>query len=68
MTGREVYESLVEEVCMLNRVDMIEQLMHFPGNVRLDFTEDYLHSCDTDYLRHLLLAALWRCHMKAVAC
>jgi hypothetical protein len=68
MNGSDVYESLVEEVCTLNRVDMIAQLAHFPGNLRLDFSKDFLHSCDTDYLRHLLLAALWRCHMKAMAC
>jgi hypothetical protein len=60
----ELYESLIQEVCGLERDAVIERLSRFPGDLRLDFSLDYLHSCDTERLRHLLLAAMWRCRIK----
>jgi hypothetical protein len=66
MSSIEVYESLIAEVYGLERAAMIERLAHFPGNLRLDFTEDFLTRCDDDRLRHLLLAAEWRSRCKAL--
>ncbi len=65
MSSTEIYESLLQQVVSLDRSGMIERLQHFPGDLRLDFSEEYLRSCDSDRLRHLLLAALWRCQMKS---
>ena len=48
----------------MDREELISRLSRFPGNLRLDFSEDYLESCDTDQLRHVLMAALWRCELK----
>jgi hypothetical protein len=59
-----LYESLIQEVCGLDRSIMIERLADFSGDLRLDFSRAYLESCDTERLRHLLLAALWRCRSK----
>jgi len=64
MTSVDVYESLIVEVAALDRASMIDRLARFPGELRLDFSDDYLHRCDNDRLRHILLAALWRCQMK----
>jgi hypothetical protein len=65
MSSLEVYESLIVEVSTLDRPALIERLAHFPGNLRLDFTEEFLIRCDDDRLRHLLLAAEWRSRCKA---
>jgi hypothetical protein len=66
MSSLEVYESLIAEVYVLDRATLIERLAHFPGNLRLDFTEDFLTRCDDDRLRHLLLAAEWRARCKTL--
>jgi hypothetical protein len=66
MSSSELYESLLVEVAEMGREQMIAQLARFPGNVRLDFSEDYLEGCGTDQLRHLLLAAMWRSGVKAM--
>jgi hypothetical protein len=43
---------------------MIDRLSRFHGNLHLDFSSEFLRTCETDQLRHLLVAALWRCEMK----
>ncbi len=60
MSSAELYDSLVVQVATLPRAAMIDRLARFPGQLRLDFSQDYLNGCETDQLRHLLLAALWR--------
>jgi hypothetical protein len=67
MSSTEIYESIIGEVCDLTRAALIERLLHFNGDLRLDFTRDYLAACDTDRLRHLLLAAEWRARSKNLA-
>ena len=64
MTGSQIYESLIVEVCDLDRDAMIARLTHFEGPLRLDFTDAYLETCSTENIRHLLLAAMWRCRVK----
>ena len=48
----------------MERDELIARLAQFPGDLRLDFSPDYLARYDTDQLRHWLMAALWRCEMK----
>lgn len=67
MSSRAVYEAVVQEVCELDRAELSDRLAHFSGDIPLDFSPDFLACCDTDRLRHLLVAALWRCRMKAHA-
>ena len=67
MTSNEVYENLVTEICSLERPALIAQLTHFDGDLRLDFSEEYLRQSSTENLRHLLLAALWRCRTRQEA-
>ena len=64
MTSAQVYESLIVEVCDLDRSALIARLTHFEGPLQLDFTDAYLASCSTENIRHLLLAAMWRCRVK----
>jgi hypothetical protein len=65
MSSAELYDSLLVEVAEMEREEMITQLTRFPGDLRLDFSRDYLEGCQTDQLRHLLLAALWRSGVKS---
>jgi len=60
MVAVDVYERVITEVCGLDRSEMIERLAHFQGRIPLDFSYDFLQNCDTEKLRHLLAAALWR--------
>ena len=64
MTSAQVYESLVSEIGGMERAAMVERLLHFEGPVRLDFTQEYLEGRETEYLRHLLMAAMWRAQMR----
>ncbi len=65
MSSSETYESFLVQVASLDRDTLIARLSQFQGNLRLDFSPDYLATCSTDRLRHLLIAALWRCEMKS---
>jgi len=65
MSSAETYESFLVQVAELDRNALIARLSQFQGNLRLDFSPDFLATCDTDRLRHFLLAALWRCEMKS---
>ena len=67
MSSREVYEAVVQEVCRLDRAELAARLEHFHGDMQLDFSPDFLSSCDTDRLRHLLVAAIWQCRMKTAS-
>jgi len=42
----------------MSREEVIHELGHFRGRVRLDFTRDYLDRLPLDRLRHILQAAL----------
>ena len=64
MTSAQLYESLVTELCDLDRPSLIARLTHFDGPLHLDFSDEYLEQCTTENIRHLLLAAIWRCRMK----
>ena len=67
MSSREVYEALLVEVCGLERAELLERLTHFRGALPLDFSAEYLAGCDTDRMRHLLVAAMWRCFVKQIS-
>ncbi len=47
----------LEQIAELPRKEVINDLMDFPGDFEMDFTEEYLLSLSTDKLRHLLFAA-----------
>lgn len=59
-----IYESLVGEVCTLSRNTLIKRLLRFTDGVELDFSQEYLDGCETERIRHLLVAAMWRSRMR----
>lgn len=46
------------DVAAMSKREVKTQLLHFPGRLKLDFTEDYLDEQTVERLRHILLAAL----------
>ena len=63
----EIYENIAGLVCRLERPALVHHLTHFEGDLTLDFSPEYLDTCSTDQIRHLLVAALWRCELKRLA-
>jgi hypothetical protein len=62
------YEIIAAEVCSLNREELLQQLCAFEGPVKLDFTAEFLSSCSTDRIRHVLAAAIWHRDHRHGAC
>jgi hypothetical protein len=52
------FEKLCSEVAEMGRNEIKNQLLHFRGKLKIDFTENYLDNLTIDKLRHILLAAL----------
>lgn len=67
MTPDISFEQYCAYVTSLNKDELIDRLLHFDGPIKLDFTEAYLSSLDTDKLRHILLAAVITVERKKAA-
>jgi hypothetical protein len=67
MGSDETYRQICEQVCEMDRHAVMEDLLHFPGDLRLDFSEEYLQGCSTERMQHLLVAAMWRSFVKQLA-
>ncbi len=67
MRNAEEYEAIASEVCELDRAELLERLTHFDGALPLDFSAEYLEQCATDQMRHILVAALWRCRVRELS-
>ncbi len=61
----QVFETIAADVCVLDRSAVIDALTHF-ASFPLDLSDEYLATCPTEKLRHLLAAALWRAHTRPV--
>jgi hypothetical protein len=62
----QVYDALIVELAPLDRPALIVRLTAIHPGLPLDFSRDFLNACDTERLRHLVLAAEWRCRLKSV--
>ena len=51
------YETMSVQIAGMTRRQLKDRLLHFDGQLKLDFTEPYLDTLDDDRLRHILLAA-----------
>jgi hypothetical protein len=63
----ETYRNICDHVCALDRDELAYDLLNFPGDLTLDFTEDYLAACTTEQMQHMLAAALWRSFVKQLS-
>ncbi|MBN2513692.1 MAG: hypothetical protein JXB18_12205 [Sedimentisphaerales bacterium] len=52
------FEKMCCDVAAMSKREVKSQLLHFPGKLKLDFSEDYLDGLTVERLRHILLAAL----------
>ncbi len=52
------------ELAELDRRDLIDRLLHFPGTFKFDFTPEYVEGLSTDELRHILMAAYLHAYQK----
>ncbi len=67
MSTAEVYESLIVELAPLGREALLRRLGELHPGFPLDFSEAFLKACDTERLRHLVLAAAWQCRCKEMS-
>lgn len=67
MGSEEAYMQIVMRVSGMDRRTLTDELLHFDGDVQLDFTPEYLADCGTDRLQHILVAALWRSYIKQLS-
>jgi len=50
-------EHIVSVIAQLNRQDVTREILQFDGQLKLDFTPEFLASLPLERLRHILLAA-----------
>ena len=50
-------DKLVCSITEMSRYDVEQEIMHFQGRFKLDFTPDFLHAQPLERLRHILYAA-----------
>jgi hypothetical protein len=67
MGSDEAYQRICDQVCTMDRAAITEDLLHFPGDIPLDFSEEYLARCSNEQIQHLLVAALWRSFIKQLS-
>ncbi len=67
MGSDETYQRICDHVSGMDRDAVTQDLLHFPGDLILDFSEDYLAACTTEKMQHLLVAAMWRCYVKQLS-
>ena len=53
------------ELTMMTRAQVVDELMNFPGAVRLDFTEEFVADQSLDQLKHILAAARMHISLKS---
>lgn len=51
-------EELLRQISALDRRGLTDELTHFRGRFRLDFSDEYLRALPEERLRHILAAAL----------
>lgn len=67
MGSDETYRNICDHVCSMSRTELADDLLDFPGDLTLDFTEEYLDNCSTEQMQHMLAAAMWRDFVKQLS-
>jgi len=61
------FEQSCLAIAVMDKDEVISQLLGFQGPLKLDFTHDYLQQLNVDRLRHILLAAVVTASRKCQA-
>ena len=65
MTQRIEKERTCLDLGMMTRAQVVDELMNFPGAVRLDFTDEFVANRSLDQLKHILAAARMHISIKS---
>ncbi|MCH8054156.1 MAG: hypothetical protein IH895_08860 [Planctomycetes bacterium] len=58
-------ERTSQELDAMTRTQVVDELMNFPGAVRLDFTHEFVANQSLDQLKHILAAARMHISIKS---
>jgi hypothetical protein len=61
------FEQSCLAIAVMEKQEVIGQLLGFQGPLKLDFTQDYLEGLTVDRLRHILLAAVVTASRKCIS-
>ncbi len=65
MTDRIEEERTSPELAVMTRTQVVDELMSFPGTVRLDFTHEFVANQSLGQLKHILAAARMHISLKS---
>ncbi len=65
MTKKIEEERTSPDLAVMTRTQVVDELMNFPGAVRLDFTEEFVADQSLDQLKHILAAARMHISIKS---
>ncbi len=65
MTQRIEEEKTSPDLGVMTRAQVVDELMNFPGAVRLDFTDKFVAKRSLDQLKHILAAARMHISIKS---
>ena len=65
MTQRIEEQKTSPDLGVMTRAQVVDELMNFPGAVRLDFTDRFVANRSLDQLKHILAAARMHISIKS---
>ncbi|MCZ6654264.1 MAG: hypothetical protein O7D91_14705 [Planctomycetota bacterium] len=65
MTQRIEEQKTSPDLGVMTRAQVVDELMNFPGAVRLDFTDEFVANRSLDQLKHILAAARMHISIKS---
>lgn len=65
MTQRIEEQKPSPDLGVMTRAQVVDELMNFPGAVRLDFTDEFVANRSLDQLKHILAAARMHISIKS---
>ena len=67
MTEQIEEKKVSPELTLMTRAQVVDEMMNFPGAVRLDFTDEFVANQSLDQLKHILAAARMHISLKSDA-
>ncbi len=65
MTDRIEEERTSPDLAVMTRTQVVDELMNFPGAVRLDFNDEFVANQSLGQLKHILAAARMHISLKS---
>lgn len=58
-------EQMAQEICMMDRMSLMQRLRGMRCDFPIDFSDEYLNSISLERLQHIVLAAAVHEHLEA---